>query len=218
MSASRSAGGLGKYRKVKLVPFGEFVPARNKLPFLNKYQIRETDVIPGEKHNLISTDYGDIGIIICFESLFPAITREMANNGADLLFVLTNDSWFKDSFAAKQHLYFSVLRAVESRRSIVRSAATGISALINPYGKILSKTNIFEETILSGKTYIAKDKKTTIYTKYGDWFVYLCFILFFICLLIKYVVLKNYKNGCGQIRNHPKLSKQDQAKQPTPKA
>lgn len=167
-----SGSKVGVYRKVRLVPFGEFVPMRGTLPFLDRYQIREEDVIPGRRHNLLRTRIGDLGVSICFESIFPQIARRETLDGAVALFVLTNDSWFGRTQAARQHLMMSRLRAIENRRWVVRAASTGISTFIDPWGRQHGEIGIFERGILTGL--IEPHHTLTLYTRFGDWFAWLC--------------------------------------------
>ncbi len=166
---------IGEYHKVHLVPYGEFVPLRDYMPFLARYGIRDQDVLAGKTHNTVKTDIGVVGTNICFESLFPQISRIETAKGAEVLLVITNDAWFERSQAARGHLMMSQLRAVENRRYIVRGAATGISAIIDPRGKIVTELGIFKKGIVSGR--IEKIKKLSIYTRIGDSFAYTCAIL-----------------------------------------
>lgn len=166
---------LGAYHKVRLVPFGEFVPLRDYLPFLENYGIRAQDVLAGESHVLIRTGIGKIGISICFESLFADVSRNETINGANALFIITNDAWFEHSSAAQGHLMMSKLRAVENRRYVVRGAATGISAIIDPYGRVKNKLGIFKRGIVYGE--IEPLRAITPYTRFGDWLAYLCVLI-----------------------------------------
>jgi apolipoprotein N-acyltransferase len=165
---------IGAYHKVHLVPYGEFVPLRDYLPFLNRYAIRAQDVLSGKSHHLMATEIGKIGVSICFESLFPQISRLETRNGAQVLVVITNDGWFERSSAARQHLMMSQLRAVENRRFAVRGAATGISTIIDPYGRAQSELGIYKRGIVSGR--IQPLAKLTPYTRAGDWLAYVCAI------------------------------------------
>lgn len=166
---------IGEYFKVHLVPFGEFVPGRNWLPFIDRYRVREVDYSPGNEYKVLKSDRGDIGVMICFESIFPQISRKLAGDGAEILFVITNDSWFGRTAAAAQHHDFSILRAVENRRYVVRNATTGISSLIAPDGRIIADAGLGESTVVKGS--VATTDKRTIYTKYGDWFAALCVVV-----------------------------------------
>ncbi|MGQ9455588.1 MAG: apolipoprotein N-acyltransferase [Armatimonadota bacterium] len=171
----RAGRKIGVYRKVHLVPYGEYVPLRKQLPWLKRYGIREVDVLPGKRHTLVNTDIGTMGTAICFESIFPAVTAKEVRNGASLLVVITNDAWFKRSQAARQHLMMARLRAVETRRYVVRAASTGISAIIDPQGHIVSQLGIFRRGIVRGS--VIPSKVLTPYVRFGDWFAYVCIVL-----------------------------------------
>lgn len=166
----RTGRKLGVYRKVHLVPYGEFVPLRNRLSWLERYGIRDEDVLPGKSHTLVKTDIGRVGVSICFESLFPQISRLETKRGAELLVVITNDSWFERTQAARQHMMMSKLRAVENRRWVVRAAATGISAIIDPYGRTIKELEIYKQGIIADR--IARHRSLTLYTRFGDWLAY----------------------------------------------
>lgn len=162
---------IGDYYKTHLVPFGEFVPGRNWLPLLNNYKVRDVDYSPGTGYYVLRSKKGNMGVMICFESIFPQIGREFANNGANLLFVITNDSWFGKTAAAAQHHDFSVFRAVENRRYVARNATTGITSLISPTGEVIKSAGLGKKAVVQGKLTMISGR--TIYTKYGDWFAWL---------------------------------------------
>ncbi len=157
----RAGRKLGVYHKVRLVPYGEFVPMRGRLPFLNRYGIRDVDVLPGRSHNLVTTDIGELGTSICFESLFPQISRLETADGASLLLVITDDGWFGRTQAARGHLMMSKLRAIENGRFLVRGAATGISTIIDPYGRSLGELGIFRRGIVTGRVRPLRDLTLT---------------------------------------------------------
>lgn len=190
---------LGSYYKVHLVPFGEFVPWRKLLPFLERYRVRTVDVTPGKEHNLLKTDFGDVGVTICFESIFPEISRKVTRDGAKLLFVITNDGWFRTSPAAAQHHDFSVFRAVENRRYIVRNGATGISSVIDPYGRVLDQMDIWEQGVLYGD--VSPRSDLTPYARFGNWFVYLSIAFSAIGLASGALVRKRRKPGHPRARS-----------------
>lgn len=171
----------GVYRKVRLVPYGEFVPLRDRLPFLKRYGIRDVDVTPGASHKLLQSSIGPIGVSICFESIFPQISSAETRAGGVALFVITNDSWFERSQAARQHLMMSKLRAVENRRYVVRAASTGISAIIDPSGRTGGETGLFEKAVLRGT--IAARTGLTPYARFGDCFAYACALIALIALV-----------------------------------
>ena len=159
---------VGRYYKVHLVPFGEVVPLRRYLPLLERYRVTEQDYDPGPGLFPIR----NYGVMICFESIFPPIARELVRKGAGLLIVTTNDCWFKRTAAPEQHLAFSVFRAVENRRCVVRNATTGISCLIDSTGRVTKRLGLWRRGVLFGR--VRWEFGTTFYAKHGDWFAMLC--------------------------------------------
>ncbi len=164
----------GIYSKVHLVPFGEYTPIVSYFPFLAKLTAIGADFKPGEGHRPIHTDVGKVGVLICFEGIFPYITNETVREGAQVLVNLTNDAWYNRTSAPYQHFAFYIFRAIETDRYVLRSANTGISAIIDPRGRVEGKTPIFTEEVLRG-TYALKDTKT-FYVQHGDYFVFVCFM------------------------------------------
>lgn len=160
----------GTYRKVRLVPFGEFVPLRDRLPFLKHYGVRPDDVLAAKEHVLLDSRLGKLGVSICFESLFPQIARTETLSGARVLCVVTNDSWFKRTQANREHLMMAKLRAIENRRFVLRAAETGISAVIDPFGRIRSQLGLFRQGIITDK--VQPSSRLTVYSRWGDWFAY----------------------------------------------
>jgi apolipoprotein N-acyltransferase len=140
---------VARYDKVHLVPFGEYVPARSWLPFLNRYNVRDVDFAAGGVHRLLQTDAVTLGPMICFESIFPQISWEIAQRGAQVLVIITNDAWFGRTAAAEQHRQIAVLRAVETDRWVLRAASAGISSIIRPDGRIVAEAGLFEREVLS---------------------------------------------------------------------
>ena len=161
----------GRYDKIHLVPFGEFTPLRDYFPFLRNISVQMGDFFPGQSHGPIKTGDGALGVLICFEGVFPSITNETVRQGANVLVNITNDAWFGRTSAPYQHLGFYIFRAVETDRWVLRSANTGISAVIDPQGRIRARTGLFERTVLTG-TFAMKDTKT-FYVRHGDYFVLL---------------------------------------------
>ena len=168
-------GMVGRYSKVHLVPFGEFVPARKYMPLLKRYRAAMFDTSPGPGWNLLDTGSYKLGTAICFESIFPGILRQMTRNGAEILCVITNDVWFGRSSAAEQHMSKSVFRAVENHRYLLRAASTGVSCIIDPHGRIMDHEDIFRRKVIIEP--IRLQSGMTFYAKHGDWLVYLSLIL-----------------------------------------
>ena len=172
----------GKYDKVHLVPYGEYVPLRNVLPFVKKLTAGIGDFGTGPGYYPLSLGDKKIGILICYEAILPFATRMYKKRSAELLVNITNDAWFGTTSAPFQHFSMAIFRAVETRLYLVRSANTGISGIIDPSGKIIAKTNIFHEDALKG--YIKFVKIPTFYAEYGDLLVIICFVLIIFCFLI----------------------------------
>lgn len=173
-----------KYSKMHLVPFGEFVPFRGILGKYIKVLNELGSFSPGEKYTVFRSSFFPLGANVCFESIFPAISRNLTKNGAQMLVNVTNDGWYLRTSAPYQHFVFNIFRAVENHRMLVRSANTGISGLIDGHGRIISKSGIYEECYL-GVTVIPSDK-ITFYTRFGDLFILLCFLIFIALFAFQY--------------------------------
>lgn len=167
---------LGSYDKVHLVPFGEYVPLKRFLPFVERLVVSAGDFLPGQTLAPLSFPKAPAGVLICFESIFPELGRAMTQKGAALLVNLTNDAWYGRSSAPFQHFSMAVFRAVENRRPLVRAANTGISAFILPSGKILEQSDLFTEALLARDIPIP-ESRLTFYTRTGDWFALLMTLL-----------------------------------------
>jgi apolipoprotein N-acyltransferase len=163
----------GRYDKVHLVPYGEYVPLRDVFPFVKKLTAGIGDFGTGAGYYPLSMDDKKIGILICYEAILPFAARMYKQRSAELLVNITNDAWFGTTSAPFQHFSMAVFRAVETRLYLVRAANTGISGIIDPGGRIIAKTNIFQEDALKG--YIKFVKIPTFYAEYGDLLVIICF-------------------------------------------
>ncbi len=178
----------GRYDKRHLVPFGEYVPLKSLLFFLEKLVVGIGDFKPGQGPLTLklpdqpSELHATVGIPICFEIIFPNLVRHMANEGANILVTLTNDAWFGDSSAPYQHFSMAVFRAVENHLAVARAANTGISGVIAPDGGIVTKTSIFTQEALTTSIPLRR-AKPSFYTQFGDVFSWGCVILTGIFLL-----------------------------------
>jgi len=173
---------LGCYDKVHLVPYGEYVPLRKLFPFINKLVVGVGDFRSGEGYYPLIMNGHKLGVLICYEGIFSEASRTYKKMGADLLVNITNDAWFGRTSAPYQHLSMTVFRAVENRLYIVRSANTGISAIIDPTGRIVAHTELFERTALRNTVRFINNK--TFYATYGDIFALLCMIALIFCIFI----------------------------------
>jgi len=165
----------GKYDKVHLVPFGEYVPFKKWLPFLGKIVAEVGDFMPGKAGHTMPWRSHRLGMLICFEIIFPDLARSMTKNNAALLINITNDAWFGKSSAPYQHFSMASFRAIENRRTLVRSANTGISGFIGPTGKILATTPLFKDATLTRPVPLMQTK--SVYTRIGDLFAWACVAL-----------------------------------------
>ena len=161
------------YAKQHLVPFGEYVPLKKLLFFLAPLVENSGDFSPGKSARpLVLGDRLRLGILICFESIFPDIARSEVRAGANLLVNLTNDAWYGRSSAPYQSLAMAVFRAVENKRSLLRAANTGISALVEPSGKIIVRSQIFVPAVLRGKVPVLEQQ--TVFVRGGYMFGTIC--------------------------------------------
>jgi apolipoprotein N-acyltransferase len=166
----------GRYDKIHLVPFGEYMPLRGMLFFLDKLVYGIGDFRRGEDYTVMAIPQGRFGVLICFEVIFPDLVRHFVDRGAQFLVNLTNDAWFGNSPASYQHLSMVVFRAIENRVPVVRAANTGISAVIDPTGRVLQQTDLFVRTRIQARITPAVGR-VPFYTRFGDVFAYACLLL-----------------------------------------
>lgn len=165
---------LGRSDKIHLVPFGEYVPLGRYLPFINKLVVGIGDFSPGTVKPL-PLGQNLVGVLVCFEGIFPELARDYVREGSQLLINITNDAWFGRSSAPAQHLAMTRFRALENRIWVARAANTGISALIAPSGRLTLETPIFETLAVSGT--VGLGAQPTIYTRFGDLLPIFCLLL-----------------------------------------
>lgn len=174
------------YHKRHLVPFGEVLPFENQVlkivPKLKNLNLFNGSLRAGVESMIIDNTNVKVGSLICFESIFPKLARESVNKGAEVLVIVTNDSWFKDSKAIYEHNKNSVLRAVENNRYLARSANTGISCVIDNHGRIIEDLGPLKRGYLN--SYIKVIKTNSLYTLIGDLIIYIS-ILFIVLIKIR---------------------------------
>ncbi len=163
-----SPGGMttGIYSKTHLVPLGEYVPLKNVLSFLDKVVPSIGDFHAGTTLNLIEWNKYKYGVTICYEDLFPEISREFVAKGADFLTNVTNDAWYGDSSAQWQHLEFSRFRVIENRRPMLRSTNTGVSAIYAASGRTIEQLPPFQEQLMVKDVVLGGPN--SFYTRFGD--------------------------------------------------
>jgi apolipoprotein N-acyltransferase len=174
---------IGRSDKLHLVPFGEYVPLASLFPFVNKLVAGIGDFSPGKSALPLETTGGKVGVLVCFEGIFPEIARAYVQAGAGVLVNITNDAWFGNSSAPYQHLSMTVFRAVENRVPLVRAANTGISSVIDSKGHIRGMTALFEEATLAAE--VRRGVGGSFYSRHGDLFALVCLgaclLLVFVC-------------------------------------
>ena len=173
------------YDKMHLVPFGEFVPFRQALFFIEKMVEIIGDFGLGKRATVFTLNDYQLGVSICYEIIFPDLVRQPVKNGAEYLVNITNDAWFGKSAASYQHISMAALRAVENRTPIVRAANTGISGFIDATGQIRNTTQLFKRELVVDEITPNKGPRT-FYSKFGDIFSYLCLALMAIITFLAY--------------------------------
>jgi apolipoprotein N-acyltransferase len=167
------SGGLrGRYDKMHLVPFGEYVPLKRLLFFVEAIAAEIGDFTPGRQVTIFPLEGAAFGTVICYEVIFPDLFRRFVAEGASFMTNITNDAWFGDSGGPVQHLAMVPLRAVENRIAIARAANTGVSAFVLPSGAIQSTLPLGTRGTLRADLPLRRER--TFYTRFGDVFAYAC--------------------------------------------
>ena len=162
----------GRSDKVHLVPFGEYVPLARLLPFVNKLVHGIGDFAPGQEIKPLKAADTPLGVLVCYEAIFPELARAHVNSGSRVLVNITNDAWFGRSSAPYQHLSMAAFRAVETRTPLVRAANTGITSIIDQNGHIKGMTSLFREAVMVGE--VRPGSSSSLYLKIGDLFAQGC--------------------------------------------
>jgi apolipoprotein N-acyltransferase len=182
---------IGRYDKMYLVPFGEFVPPA--FSWVSRITHEIGDFVPGHDSNVLEAAPDHLGVFICYESAFPHLVRQFPLHGADVLLNLSNDGYFGHSAARLQHLSLVRMRAVENRRFIVRSTNDGITAAIDPAGMVLKTLSPYTQT--AALMPYARVAETTFYTRHGDWFAWGCLVIGLVASLGTRITWKNRTAG-----------------------
>lgn len=154
------------YRKMHLVPFGEYVPLRQLLPFVGPLVETVSDFSPGLEPVLLPLGERRLSVAICYEVVYPWLVRTFVLGGSELLVTITNDAWYGTTSAAYQHWEQASLRAIEHGRYLVRAANTGITGIVDPYGRVIARTRLFETDVVTGD--IRWSTRRTLYATMGD--------------------------------------------------
>jgi apolipoprotein N-acyltransferase len=203
----RPEGDLQLYRKVHLVPFGEYVPFRHSFPLFAAIvgdQVPE-DFDAGKEFTVfqLSNHHAKVAPLICFEDTIGELTRQFVLRGADFFANVTNDGWFLRSAGSRQHLANAIFRCVENRRPMVRAANTGVTCFVNEFGRVTQvlrddQGSIFEEGTLIGEINIATEPSLTFYAQHGELFAKICTGLALVVLLAKLLTRVRFRrNGAA---------------------
>lgn len=165
------AGISARYDKMQLVPFGEYVPLPGVIGFVKGWAEFISEMTPGSQPTVVAGPPAPFGVVICYEGIFPTLVRRFVVGGARLLVNMTNDAWFGRTSGPWQHLAAYPFRAVEHRSAVVRSANTGVSAVIAPTGRVLRSLGLFQRGVLLER--VPLRGRTTLYSRWGDWLAWL---------------------------------------------
>jgi apolipoprotein N-acyltransferase len=183
---SPSGEWVARYDKVHLVPFGEFVPFKSLFSFASGLTKEVGEFGRGTSRQPLPAGDARLGVFICYESVFPDEIRQFARDGAEVFVNLSNDGWYGDSGAYAQHLLQARMRAVENERWLLRDTNTGVTASIDPYGRVVASLPRKRRIALSAPYSLTH--VTTFYTRHGDWFAYLCAIISLGALLARFLL------------------------------
>ncbi len=168
-------GIVGRYDKIHLVPFGEFVPLSGIIRFVKGWAEFISELEPGARATVFPGPPAPFGVVICYEGIFPDLFRTFVNNGARLMVNMTNDGWFGRTSGPPQHLGMYPFRAVEHRIAIVRAANTGISAFIAPTGQIFHHLGLYQRGTIT--EWVPLRQGRTLFTRLGDWVAWAALVL-----------------------------------------
>jgi len=166
---------IGRYDKIHLVPFGEYVPFRNVFFFAKHLTQQVSDFNRGKYRKVFRVDGHTFGVFICYESIFADEVRQFAVNGAQVFVNISDDGWYGDTSAPWQHLNMARMRAIENRRWILRDTNNGVTTAIDPYGRVTVSAPRHVTTSLAAR--YGYNDGLTFYTRYGDLFAILCGII-----------------------------------------
>jgi apolipoprotein N-acyltransferase len=178
------SGIVSRYDKLHLVPFSEKMPFSRHIPFLKELNLGQGDYAHGDSVALFNIRDMRGGILICFEAILPALVRKHIRAGAEVLITITNDSWFGDTGAPEQHAAMAVIRSVEYRRWLIRSANSGVSLIADPWGRITHRSGLFRQEFIIGE--YAPRNDMTWYARYGDWIVWVSIAFSIFALISRY--------------------------------
>ncbi len=186
------------YSKIMLVPFSEALPFEGVLPILSRVNLGEADFKRGSEETIfIVNDSVRVAPFICYEIIYPGFVQRRIKRGVDCIVTITNDGWFGKTSGPFQHAAMAQMRAIENGRPLVRCANTGISMIVDLFGRVSTRTPIYVRRVQTGS--LKLDHKSTIYLQWGDWFVTVCLGL---CLMAVFILVVPFlRNSVLSSRN-----------------
>ncbi len=166
----RGGANAAVYRKIHLVPFGEYVPFQQALFFVAPLVEAVSSFSPGNYVTMLPVNGHMVSTAVCYEVTYPELMREAVQQGSELLTTITNDAWYGESSAPYQHFEMAAMRSIEEGRYLVRAANTGITGVVDPYGRVLARTQLFETVGLVAEARFVQQK--TLYARMGDWIAF----------------------------------------------
>ena len=189
--ASPQGDWTARYDKMHLVPFGEYLPFPTIFSFAGGLTKEVGEFRPGTSRRPLDAGAQRFGTFICYESIFPDEVRQFAGQGAQFFVNLSNDGWYGDSGAYAQHLNQTRMRAIENNRWLLSATDTGVTAAIDPWGRVVARVPRKQRTVLVAP--YALTSVTTFYTRHGDWFAFGCAIISLVALLTRSPISKKRK-------------------------
>jgi len=175
---------VGRYDKIHLVPFGEYVPLQDLLFFASKLTREVGDFARGTERKVFDLNGTRYGVFICYESVFPGEVREFAANGAQVLVNISDDLWYGETSAPWQHLQMSRMRAMENHRWVLLATNNGTTASIDPFGRVVKEAPRNIRTTLTAP--YALESETTFYSRYGDVFAWACVVISILAVIVRW--------------------------------
>ncbi|HKV95567.1 MAG TPA: apolipoprotein N-acyltransferase [Candidatus Angelobacter sp.] len=179
-----SGNTLGRYDKIHLVPFGEYVPFQGLLFFASKLTREVGDFARGTEHKVFDLNGTHVGVFICYESVFPDEVREFTANGAQVLINISDDLWYGETSAPGQHLQMARMRAMENHRWLLLATNNGTTAAIDPFGRIVKQSPRNVRTTLLAP--YAPDNESTFYSRNGDVFAWICVVISILAVFVRW--------------------------------
>jgi apolipoprotein N-acyltransferase len=180
----RTGRPLGRYDKIHLVPFGEYTPLKRLLFFAGKLTREVGDFSRGTERFVFDLDGAKVAVFICYESIFPGEVRQFAGNGAQVLINISDDGWFGDTGAPVQHLQMGRMRAVENHRWVLISTNSGITAAIDPDGRVVKQAPRNVRTALVAPFNV--ESEVTFYSRFGDVFAWICVVISILGVVVRW--------------------------------